>query len=98
MISMSETNEGTGVPTHSVPDVVFPKRSSLAELLVSWGLIIACFVALAHPFGGVGIIVVLLLELPEVGYRRRDSFMLFIPLYGVFGFMPKIAWRIGHKM
>jgi hypothetical protein len=59
----------------------------------------ACGVAAdrhVHPLSVVGLIWVIV-DAPRLGYRRHDALFVLIPIYGPFVFLPKMAWRIGHK-
>jgi hypothetical protein len=65
--------------------------STGSELFVSW-LLIVTFIL----FPLVGLIWVIV-DAPRLGYRRHDALFALIPIYGPFVFLPKMAWRIGHK-
>jgi hypothetical protein len=66
-------------------------KSTGSELIVSW-LLIVTFIL----FSLVGLIWVIV-DAPRLGYRRHDALFALIPIYGPFVFLPKMAWRIGHK-
>jgi hypothetical protein len=66
-------------------------QSTGSELVVSWLLIVAFI--LVSLVGLVWVIV----EAPRLGYRRHDALFALIPIYGPYVFLPKMAWRIGHK-
>jgi hypothetical protein len=68
-----------------------PSKSTGSELFVSW-LLIVTFIL----FSLVGLIWVIV-DAPSLGYRRHDALFVLIPIYGPFVFLPKMAWRIGHK-
>jgi hypothetical protein len=74
----------------SQPQWTAPKSTG-SELLVSW-LLIVTFIL----FSLVGLIWVIV-DAPRLGYRRHDALFALIPIYGPFVFLPKMAWRIGHK-
>ena len=58
---------------------------------MSW-LLIVTFIL----FSLVGLIWVIV-DAPRLGYRRHDALFALIPIYGPFVFLPKMAWRIGHR-
>jgi hypothetical protein len=66
-------------------------ESTGSELFVSW-LLIVTFVL----FSLVGLIWVIV-DAPRLGYRRHDALFVLIPIYGPYVFLPKMAWRIGHR-
>jgi hypothetical protein len=66
-------------------------KSTGSELFVSW-LLIVTFIL----FSLVGLIWVIV-DAPRLGYRRHDALFALIPIYGPFVFLPKMAWRIGHR-
>jgi hypothetical protein len=66
-------------------------ESTGSELLVSW-LLIVTFILIPL----VGLIWVIV-DAPRLGYRRHDALFALIPIYGPYVFLPKMAWRIGHK-
>jgi hypothetical protein len=68
-----------------------PPKSSGSELVVSW-LLIVLFIL----FWLVGLIWVIV-DAPRLGYRRHDALFALIPIYGPYVFLPKMAWRIGHR-
>ena len=47
-------------------------------------------------FSLVGLIWVIVAA-PRLGYRRHDALFVLIPIYGPYVFLPKMAWRIGHR-
>jgi hypothetical protein len=77
-------------PTGSSQPPAAP-TSTGSELFVSW-LLIVTFIL----FTLVGLIWVIV-EAPWLGYRRHDALFALIPIYGPYVFLPKMAWRIGHK-
>jgi hypothetical protein len=77
-------------PGSSQPQWAAP-QSTGSELLVSW-LLIVTFIL----FWLVGLIWVIA-DAPRLGYRRHDALFALIPIYGPFVFLPKMAWRIGHR-
>jgi hypothetical protein len=68
-----------------------PPKSTSTELWVSWLLIVAFIL-----FPIVGLIWVIV-DAPRLGYRRHDALFALIPIYGPYVFLPKMAWRIGHR-
>jgi hypothetical protein len=66
-------------------------QSTGSELFASW-LLIVTFILVSL----VGVIWVIV-DAPRLGYRRHDALFALIPIYGPFVFLPKMAWRIGHK-
>ena len=66
-------------------------QSTGSDLGVSW-LLIVTFIL----FTIVGLIWVIV-DAPQLGYRRHDALFALIPIYGPYVFLPKMAWRIGHK-
>jgi hypothetical protein len=77
-------------PGSSQPQWTAPKSTG-SELLVSW-LLIVTFILVSL----VGLIWVIV-DAPRLGYRRHDALFVLIPIYGPYVFLPKMAWRIGHK-
>jgi hypothetical protein len=39
----------------------------------------------------------MIVDAPRLGYRHHDALFALIPIYGPYVFLPKMAWRIGHK-
>src|SRR5262245_21176834 len=68
-----------------------PPKSTGLELLLSW-LLIVTFILFS--LGG---LIWVIVDAPELGYRRPDALFALIPIYGPYVFLPKIAWRIGHR-
>jgi hypothetical protein len=66
-------------------------KSTGSELLVSW-LLIVLFIL--FPFVG---LIWVIVDAPRLGYRRHDALFALIPIYGPYVFLPKMAWRIGHR-
>ena len=66
-------------------------ESTGSELFISW-LLIVTFILVPL----VGLIWVIV-DAPRLGYRRHDALFALIPIYGPYVFLPKMAWRIGHK-
>jgi hypothetical protein len=77
-------------PGNSQPEWA-PPKSTGSELFVSW-LLIVTFIL----FSLVGLIWVIV-DAPRLGYRRHDALFALIPIYGTYVFLPKMAWRIGHR-
>jgi hypothetical protein len=77
-------------PPGREPERAAPKSTG-SQLFVSW-LLIVTFIL----FSIVGLIWVIV-DAPRLGYRRHDALFALIPIYGPFVFLPKMAWRIGHK-
>jgi hypothetical protein len=78
-------------PSGAVEPLRTAPESTGSELWVSW-LLIVLFIL----FTIVGLIWVIV-DAPRLGYRRRDWLFVLIPIYGQYVFLPKMAWRIGHK-
>jgi hypothetical protein len=66
-------------------------ESTGSELFVSWLLIVTFIVV---PLVG---LIWVIVDAPQLGYRRHDALFALIPIYGPYVFLPKMAWRIGHK-
>jgi hypothetical protein len=77
-------------PERPQPQWAAPKSTG-SELFVSW-LLIVTFILVSL----VGLIWVIVVA-PRLGYRRHDALFALIPIYGPYVFLPKMAWRIGHK-
>jgi hypothetical protein len=80
-----EPPSGGAQPQWAAPE------STGSELFVSW-LLIVTFILVPL----VGLIWVIV-DAPRLGYRRHDALFALIPIYGPYVFLPKMAWRIGHK-
>jgi hypothetical protein len=78
-------------PPGSVQPQWAAPQSTGSELFVSW-LLIVTFILVPL----VGLIWVIV-DAPRLGYRRHDALFALIPIYGPYVFLPKMAWRIGHK-
>jgi hypothetical protein len=66
-------------------------KSTGSELFVSWLLIVAFILV---PLVG---LIWVIVDAPSLGYRRHDALFALIPIYGPYVFLPKMAWRVGHK-
>lgn len=88
---MTETQPTQSPPPASAQTLAVAPKSTASELWVSW-LLIVLFVF----FPLVGLIWVIV-DAPRLGYRRHDALFVLIPIYGQYVFLPKMAWRIGHR-
>jgi hypothetical protein len=88
---MTETQPTQPPHPASAPTLSVAPKSTGSELWVSW-LLIVLFVF----FPLVGLIWVIV-DAPRLGYRRHDALFALIPIYGPYVFLPKMAWRIGHR-
>jgi len=80
-----------------VPYTGRPPKSTAGELWASWGYIFL-FISLAVLYVGIiAIPIIIGVNARKLGYRGHDWLMVFIPYYGGLVFVPKMAWRHGHR-